>query len=483
MKRHSAPGWARHVAQSLALLAALALAAACNDSAADHGAASRRVVVAGAGLAGLTAALDLKDAGWDVVVFEARDRVGGRVHTLRDPFTDGLHAEAGGESIDDNHDNIQALAVRFGLELEHRPVAKIENGVIYYGGKRTKTIDFVVSPPVVFEDYNRFSAALLELGQGLDPEHPEQFPNARELDRRSLADFLAAQRLVPEAEFLVRTGDRAIYASDLEDISLLFAVQQAVVLQDVPDTASETMRIMGGNSALPEAMAEALGESVLLNSPVTAVEERDDGVTVTAGSQAVDAAYVVLAIPTPPLRAVSFTPQLPGDLAAAIAELDLGPAAKVVTQYRRRFWEPQGLTGFTVSDQPFGVAWASTDSYAGDQGLLTQFITGSPARDAAMLDDATRITTFQAQLDQVYPEGVADRTDRAATVAWINEPYTGGGYAVYRPGQLVRFWPALRRGTPRIRLAGEETEVLAGYMESAVRSGHRVAQALGAPPR
>ena len=190
----------------------------------------------------------------------------------------------------------------------------------------------------------------------------------------------------------------------------------------------------------------------------------------------------ILAIPTPPLRAIRFSPPLPNDLAAAIAELDLGPAVKVITQYRQRFWKALGLTGFTVSDQPFGVAWASTDSYSSEQGLLTQFITGTPARDAATLDDVTRITTFQAQLDAVYPEGVADRTDHAATVAWINEPYTGGGYAVYRPGQFLRFWPALRKGTSRIRFAGEETEALAGYMESAVRSGHRVARALGAPP-
>ena len=103
------------------------------------------------------------------------------------------------------------------------------------------------------------------------------------------------------------------------------------------------------------------------------------------------------------------------------------------------------------------------------------------ARDATALDDVTRIATFQKQLDLVYPEGVAEKTANAATVAWLNEPYSGGGYTVYKPGQLTRFWPTLRNGTPRIRFAGEHLEALAGYMESAVRSGHRVALQIGAP--
>ena len=84
----------------------------------------------------------------------------------------------------------------------------------------------------------------------------------------------------------------------------------------------------------------------------------------------------------------------------------------------------------------------------------------------------------------MYPEGVADRTDRAATVAWANEAFTGGGYAVFAPGQLTTAWPAFRAGAGdgTVLFAGEHTEALAGYMESAVRSGHRVAGQIGPAP-
>jgi monoamine oxidase len=97
--------------------------------------------------------------------------------------------------------------------------------------------------------------------------------------------------------------------------------------------------------------------------------------------------------------------------------------------------------------------------------------------------DRARIASFQKQLDAVYPEGTAHKSGPATTMAWANERYTGGGYAVYRPGQMMRFWPELRQAQGALWFAGEHTEALAGYMESAVRSGHRVAASIGSPPR
>jgi monoamine oxidase len=471
--RHPTAGWL-----SLALFALLV---ACGDT--HHGSEpAQRVVVVGAGLAGMTAALDLRDAGWDVVVLEARDRVGGRVHTLRDPFTDGLHAEAGGESIDDNHDAIQALAHRYGLPLEQRTPNRLLSGAAYYQGARYPVIAFALRPGVL-DSYDSFSAALLDLSTGMDPEHPELFPGAAALDQRSLADFLSEQALLPEAEFLTNVSERAIYASELSGISLLWAAQQARVVADVPDSASETMRISGGNDRLPLAMAADLGSIVRLNSPVTRVAERTGSVRVATLRDEVEAAFVVMAIPTPPMRQITFDPPLPADLRAMVAELQLGAAVKVISQYDRRFWNDLSFSGFTISDLPFGIAWSSSDSYESSSGLMTQFITGSAAVDASALDDATRIAQFQSQLDTVYPEGATHHANGAATMAWLNEPYTGGAYAVYAPGQLTRFWPAVRAGTARIRFAGEYTETLAGYMESAVRSGHRIAMEIGSPPR
>jgi len=442
-----------------------------------------RVVIVGAGLAGLTAALDLVDAGWDVVVLEARDRVGGRVHTLYDPFTDGLHAEAGGESIDDNHDQIQALIARFGLQTEQRPPNKLLESVTYYRRQRAPlTAVLARRDGAVLSDYLRFGDALDELSANVDPVYPEQAANAEELDRRTLNGFIHSLHLVPEAEFLVRLQNRAEYNAEPGELSMLFVAQQTAVVADVPLSASETMRISGGNSRLVDAMAAALGNRIQLSSAVTRVEYDASGVRAYAGGQPVDAAFLILAAPMFPLRQIVFAPALPASVTAVIDGLDLGAAAKVIHEYGTPFWQGEGVPGFTVAALPFHVAWAPTDSYQSEHGLLTQFITGRSARIAARLTDAQRIDVFRRQLDRVYPEGAPLHTTHAATMAWANEPYTGGGYAVYRPGQMAAFWPIVRDGLPRIKFAGEHTEPLAGYMESAVRSGHRVASLLGAPP-
>jgi monoamine oxidase len=444
------------------------------------------VVVVGAGLAGLTAAVDLRAAGWDVAVLEARDRVGGRVLTLHEPFSGDQYAEAGGESIDDNHTAIQALARRYRLALAHRPADKLLRAAVFDKGERSSLGALLEQNGTATTiGYLGFDQALIDVAGGLDPEHPERAAHAAQLDSRSLEDFLAEQHLTDAAAFLVRTDYRGNYNAELSGVSLLFAAQQAVVDENLSEAGVETMRIAGGNQRLPEAMAKALGDRVVLGAAVTRISQQSWGVRVSAGSRSYDAAHVVLAVPPPPLRRITFDPVLPGAVADMVDHLRLGSALKVSRQYMRRFWIPEGLSGFTVTDLPFAVGWEATDSQAVTEsgpGILTQFVTGDAAAAGAKLTDRKRIASFGAQLDRVYPEGVASATSRRSTMAWADEPFTGGGYAVFAPGQFVPFWPVLRAPHGRMWFAGEHTETLAGYMESAVRSGHRVAGSIGHPP-
>jgi monoamine oxidase len=453
----------------------------------DAGAA-HRVVVVGAGLAGLTAAHDLHDAGWDVVVLEARERVGGRVFTRYGqadgvPFDAGIHAEGGGESIDDNHDQLLALLRTYGIATERREADREAKGLVHYQDQVSTLTDFLSQRGgAVAADYARFGAELKKLAEQhrVDPDHPDQADGAAALDARSMAQFLDSLALVPEARFIVEHENVALYATELTDLSMLFVVQQTAVTAGVPDGSAETMRIAGGNSTLPTAMAAALGDALVTNAPVTDISYDGDGVTVTAGGRVVHAAHVVLAVPPPPLRSVRFDPALPAPLQAALAGLDLGSAVKVTTQYRSPFWRDAGHSGLSVADLTYRVSWDATDSYTAPVGLLSSFTTGADARTLAGMGDSDRIALVQAEVDQVYAGAEASRSGPAVTVAWPNEAFTGGGYAAYRPGQLSTFWAPLREGTARIHLAGEHTEALAGYMESAVRSGHRAARTIGA---
>lgn len=470
--------------------AAAGTLAACATTSRPEAATRQRAIVVGAGLSGLTTALALRASGWDVTVLEARDRVGGRVHTLHSPFTDGLHVEAGGESIDDNHVQIQALARRYGLPLAERPADKLQRAAFVLDGRRSQLQVASAADPAMLAGYGAFGVGLETLAGDLDPDHPEQAARAEQWDAQSLQDYAATQSLDPAAALLVQSDYRGNFNAQLHEVSLLFALQQAVADASLPITGVERKRIAAGNSALPEAMAADLGAAVRLSSPVRRIEQFSWGVRVhtsTSGTPATfDGARLVLAAPPPALRAVTFAPALPTDVAAVISGLDLGHALKVATQYRRRFWMTEDLSGFTITDLPFGIAWDATDSMPGGAdrpGVLSQFVTGDAAAAGAAQSGPSRIAAFQQQLATVYPESAQWESGIATTMAWADEPFTGGGYAVFRPGQMTRLWPVLRQAHGAIWFAGEHTESLAGYMESAVRSGHRVAAAIGPAPR
>jgi monoamine oxidase len=221
----------------------------------------------------------------------------------------------------------------------------------------------------------------------------------------------------------------------------------------------------------------------VLGATVRKIRKDGDVLWVEGSSSPHAAAHVVLALPTPPLRSIEFSPGLPASLQAAINGLDLGDGSKVLTEYRSPFWRDAGWSGFSVSDLDYRVSWDATDSYDANQGIITTFTTGRASARLSALSSDDRIRKVQLQLAATDPRTATEMTGRSASIAWSNEPLTGGAYAAFRPGQLHRMWTPLRTGTDQIHLAGEHTEVLAGYMESAVRSGHRIAQRIGKAPR
>ncbi len=449
-----------------------------------------RVIVVGAGLAGLTAAIHLRDAGWDVLVLEARERVGGRVHTLYGgdpgvPLDRGLRVDVGGESVDETHAALLGMVRRFGLGTERRPGSTSDRRSAgryrYQGG----TYSFAALTGLrfggVLADCRRAYDELERLPERyrMDPERPEAADHAADLDALSMSSWLDGLHLVREARFVIEQANTSLYNSELTELSMLFVVQQMAASAGARADQSETMRIANGNASLPRAIAAELGSALIVDAPATAVRRVGEVVGVTARGKEHFGAHVVLAIPPLPMRAIRFDPPLPQPIAAAIAGLDLGGATKVVNQYHRPFWRDAGESGYSMSDLTYRISWDAADSYEAPGGLLTTFTTASNGRELAALSEEARIDRVRHELAEVFPEHPEQLAGPAVTVAWSAEPFTGGGYAVYKPQQLSAFWEPLRAGRDRIHFAGEHLEALCGYMESAVRSGMRAAERIG----
>jgi monoamine oxidase len=428
------------------------------------------VVVVGAGLAGLAAADELQRAGWNVTVVEARERVGGRVWTIRSRFTDGQHAEAGGEFIDTKHTYLLAYLRRFGLATE-TVGAGTDNfdDAAFFGGRR-RIADEVFTARVRAEA-DRFWDRIDELASRIDLENPSR---GNALDRRSVGSLLNSLALSPLARLSVTLNVRDEATVEPERLSLLFGLMAVKAAADQPDSGIETYRIKGGNDQLPHALADGLGRAVRLGAPVTAIARTPEGVRVTAGGERIAADWCVLATPLPPLRDVAFTPALPAAVREAIAQLRYGTGTKTFLQYGRRIWRDQGFDGDTLSDLRFNTAWEATDQQPGRSGILLLYTAGSNGSIFSRYPAARRVREAASELDRVYPGSLAE-LGATSSVAWDRERYTGGTYSAYAPGQVSRFWRALRRPAGRVIFAGEHTAFLSGYMEGAIRSGKRAA--------
>lgn len=430
-----------------------------------------RAIVVGAGLAGLSAAWELERRGWDVTVLEARDRLGGRVRTLRG-FAGGQVAEGGGEFIDTTHRLMLRFARRFGLPLED----------VRRGGGRYEDVAYVdgrLEPLVRLYDreYSRSAdllyAAARRLGRPLDPADPAA-AGARH-DRRSVAGLMDELGIDGDARMLIDRDIRDDYAIEPERLSLLFFLIENKVTWGTPASGVEAFRIAGGNDRLAGAFARRLRRAPHLGAPVTSVRRRGSGVRVRARGEAVEGDVVVLAAALAGLRGVRFDPPLPAAVAGAIRELQYGPVAKTALQYRRRFWRRRGFSGDTLTDLPFSASWDATGRQRGRRGVLLTYASGEAGFAAAGLAEPALTDSTAAQLERVYP-GSHRLLDSGAVVPWANGPLDRGAYSAYAPGQVTDFWTALRRPHGRIHLAGEHTATQVGYMEGAVESGLRAAR-------
>jgi monoamine oxidase len=448
-----------------------------------HAVSPGKVLVVGAGLAGLVAGYELTEAGHDVTILEAQLRPGGRVQTIRDPFSDGLHAEAGAARIPDNHDLTLHYVKHFGLTLVPFFPAKLDM-VYLIGGKRIKCrswtdVDlFQVPLNLTAEERRLGMSGLLQkyLGDALndigDPT-AAGWPgaSARKYDNTTMAEFLIERGASHGAIELLEYP----YASAEDDpVSLLWN------LRDSWYAVRENTRykIADGNDLLPKAFAEKLKEKIHYGVPVVRIERDSSRVRATvvrSGKyQTFEGDRLICAVPFPTLRKVEVQPPFSERRRKAIAELRYDSVTRVILQSRSRFWEKDGCNGFGASDLPQEIFHLTFDQ-PGTRGLLAAYMLTGVGQRAAAMGPESRIAFAAQEVEKVYP-GLLDNLEGSFSKVWPADPWAGGAGSQCSPGQLTELCAGLEQPEGRVHFAGEHISAWPYWMQGALQSGLRAAK-------
>lgn len=403
------------------------------------------VIVIGAGLAGLRAATDLRAAGLDVVVLEARDRVGGRVWSHH--FENGQVAERGAEFIDGNHTEVLALAASLGLSLTERSAELDPQATLIDAGGRSVPMHLHAS---LADDLMRWEAALATL-QPTD-----------EFEQATLADLVASLGLSVMARVVIGRDIRTEFMLPPESVSQRFAAQ---VLSNQVAGQRERHRIVGGNDQLALGLAERLGDIVRLSTEVWSIDAATGAVELADGSL-LQASALVAAVPLPVLS------RLWAGLPSSLGGVGYGIGGKISVQFSRRIWMDYSRNGTVLTERAWGHLWETTDDQSGDTGVLTNLLASfDGASLVAMPGVADHLV---GEIERIFPGARGLAGERVVT-DWTNDPFSLGAYACFGPGQWAAAQQALRASHGRLWLAGEHADGFAGFMEGALRSGARVA--------
>ena len=385
-----------------------------------------RVIVVGAGFAGLAAASDLVSGGAEVSVLEARDRVGGRVWSV--PFG-GSVVERGAEFILPHDSTVMAVAERLGLAL-------VRKGTLY-GNREPRLGDRVIPAAQVLDAVERLASG----------------PRAG-----TLADVLRRSELEAGVAEAIRARFEVSCAYGADDLDGAVLTEGAGAFGDF-----DSFTVAGGNDRIARELAGRLPDAVRLSSPVSSVSWREGAVSVLAGGEEVVADAAVIAVPASVLGSISFDPPLPPEKTA----VRYGQAAKLFVGLRN----PAPLSQVLSIDARF---WCWTQ--LGRDGEPLPFVgafAGSPGALEA-LSVASGAGRWLEAVVRLRPDLELD-LDRVLLSTWADDPWVRGAYSAASAAVPLDV-ESLRRPVGPLVFAGEHTAgEWHGLMEGALRSGARAA--------
>ena len=445
------------------------------------------VVVVGAGLAGLTAAKRLADAGASVVVLEARERVGGRTfnHRFTEGAAEGVVVELGGQWVGPTQDQVIALASELGIGLF--PQYNSGESVTFVGGGPSAFPEDDASWGLTGEDRaeaERNQQQLEGMATKVPLDAPWEATSAAEWDSQTFESWIGANVRSSAAQSFWRSCARGVFSCEASELSLLhfiFYLHSGGLLDrmiSVADGAEES-RVVGGSQAIALAVADRLGDSVRLSSPVHAIDQSGERVRVFVDDGHVDAERVIVAVPPPLAGRIRYTPALPPQRDQLTQAVQMGSVIKFQIAYETPFWRAAGQSGLIAWFDPESPIVVAYDNCPQDArcGVMLGFFEAAQARRYSRVPVEERKQVAIEQLVMALGEQARNPIDYVDQ-DWSAEEWTRGCYGGrLTPGAWTQFGPAMREPVGRLHWAGTETATIwNGYMDGAVRSGERAAE-------
>ncbi len=446
----------------------------------------RDFCVVGAGFAGLTAALRLKQQGYSVVVVEARDRIGGRVWTKYLP--DGTPIDLGGTFLGPTQVRIYALLEEMGVEITPTPIHGdslfvYQNQVLRYGGDIPDLAAMSIAG--IGEVLQELSKMSLEVSN----ETPWSCARAKEYDSLSLEQFLKdpIHALTEHALAMLRTLFIGLFTCELSEISLLYVLFQIAAsgndigMQMKVEGGAEQDMVKGGMSCIAEKMKEKIGDCFLFSSPVSEISQDADSVTIIADKARIKAQRVVVAIPQNLANDIEYTPLLPSTRMELLKNMPAGQCTKLIAVYEQPFWRQDGLSGEVIAPDELIQITLDTSPPDNKVGALMSFAFSKEALQMAEMSDADRKMHLLDALARRFGPKAAEPIYYFEH-DWSKDRWTRGCHVAHlAPGIMTSYGHVIREPFGRIHWATSESSPLwNGNIDGAVRAGEYVAQELNA---
>ncbi len=446
---------------------------------------AKKVIVVGAGLAGLAAAYELTQSGHDVTVLEAQTRPGGRVQTLREPFSDGLYAEAGAMAFSDSYKHLLRYAKLFDLPIA--PLAPGKLASLYHlRGKRLQVnpgagVDWPFELTAEEQELGRYGilqkyalGVLKDIG---DPTASYELPSwANKVDQMTFVEFLRSTGATEGAiELLRRTS---WFGEGIESCSALNTLLPDLALFFLGQTP---YGLQGGSDLLPRAFAARLREKIYYGATVVKMAHGPRQVQAVfrqGGSlETLAAEDLICTVPFSVLRQIEISPPLSAQKREVIRRLQYGSVTRVFLQSRKRFWAEGGVAGDAYTDLPIMQVQEHPilREETGKRGILEAHIRGPRAQEVDSLEESARIRFVLEEMERVHP-GIGQHYEGGISKSWDRDPWAQGAYSWFRPGQMTSLLPIIKQPEGRLHFAGEHTSVLPATMEGALESGIRAAR-------